>query len=190
MRAASPTKSDATASARKAGTLSHVMSRTTSATPRNAMIRRGVGSIGVTERELNLNSPTHPGSDPHDRGQTPGAVGCYPSPVPHRRVHLEEHFAFLAVIHECRDPTSEKTVQIHDRGLTPGFGEVGRGLTPGGGVYPGRRGLMNLRIRDRCGALQEIEIASAVGLGHMLGVHEAESARILDRRRRPISAPP
>ena len=46
--AASPTKSAATASARNAGTRSHVMSRTTSATPRNAMIRRGVGSIGVT----------------------------------------------------------------------------------------------------------------------------------------------
>ena len=51
MRAASPTKSAATASARKAGTRSHVMSRTTSATPRNAMIRRGAGSIGVTGQE-------------------------------------------------------------------------------------------------------------------------------------------
>src|SRR5262245_53366379 len=46
IRVASPTKSDATASARNAGSRTHVISNTTSATPMAAMVRRVAGLAG------------------------------------------------------------------------------------------------------------------------------------------------
>src|SRR4051812_45832719 len=54
MRVANPTKIDATASARNAGSRTHVISSTTSATPIAAMIRSVAGSGGGTAGKLIL----------------------------------------------------------------------------------------------------------------------------------------
>src|SRR5712692_5998027 len=47
---------------------------------------------------------------------------------------------------------------------------------------------MNLRLRGRLGAGEEIEIAALVGLADMGGEHRAVAARVARRRRPPCGA--